>query len=178
MVGREPVYAPCNRQTNESLETEKYGVYLKEHIANCPLRWRLSNDMGCTSHDCMLDLVTIRGNLTGDQYILEMSSNQLLYPISTTTHQLQDLCLWIKTPGRIAQGRYLQSQAVTSLPWPARSPDFKPIEHAWDMLGRRVQDLRQMEAALHREWRQLSQQHLQRLTGGRIEAVIQARRKD
>jgi hypothetical protein len=55
---------------------------------------------------------------------------------------------------------------------------FNPIEHAWDMLGRRVQDLRQMEAALHREWRQLSQQHIQRLTGGRIEAVIQARRME
>jgi hypothetical protein len=53
----------------------------------------------------------------------------------------------------------------------------------WDMLGRRiqareppVQNIRQLEAALHREWQQLSQQDIQRLTGGmrrRVEAVIQ-----
>jgi hypothetical protein len=30
----------------------------KEHPANCPLRWRLSNGLGCISHDCKLDLVT------------------------------------------------------------------------------------------------------------------------
>jgi isopentenyl phosphate kinase len=65
------------------------------------------------------------------------------------------------------------------------SLDLNPIEHIWDMLGRRilareppVQNIRQMEAALHREWQQLSQQDIRRLTGGmrrRIEAVIQAR---
>ena len=34
---------------------------------------------------------------------------------------------------------YLQSEAVTSLPWPAMNPDLNPLEHASDMLGRRVQ---------------------------------------
>jgi transposase len=57
---------------------------------------------------------------------------------------------------------YLQREAVTSVPWPALSPD--PIEHIWDMLSRRilarespVQSIRQLEAALHREWQKLSQ---------------------
>jgi hypothetical protein len=45
LVGREPVSASCNRWTNESLETEKNGLYPKEHPANCPLGLRLSNDM-------------------------------------------------------------------------------------------------------------------------------------
>ncbi|GFU71822.1 transposable element Tcb2 transposase [Trichonephila clavipes] len=26
-------------------------------------------------------------------------------------------------------------RTVTSLPWPARSPDLSPIEHIWDPLG-------------------------------------------
>ena len=65
------------------------------------------------------------------------------------------------------------------------SPDLNPIVHIWDMLGRHmhtrespVQAIRQLEAALHREWQQLSQQDIRRLTRGmrrRVEAVIQAR---
>jgi transposase len=80
---------------------------------------------------------------------------------------------------------YLQSKAVTSVPWPTMRPNLNPIEHIWDMLGHRmlareppVQNIRQLEAALHREWQQLSQQDIRRLTGGmrrRIEAVIQVR---
>jgi hypothetical protein len=30
---------------------------------------------GCISHDCKLDLVTIQGNLTGDQYVLNTMPN-------------------------------------------------------------------------------------------------------
>ena len=78
---------------------------------------------------------------------------------------------------------YLQSEAVTSVSWPAMSPDLNPTEHIWDMLGRRihareppVQNICQLKAALHREWQQLSQEDIRHLTGGmrhRVEAVIQ-----
>jgi len=80
---------------------------------------------------------------------------------------------------------YLQREVVTSVPWPAMSPDWNPIEYIWDMLCRRmqareppVQNIRQLEAAFHRELQQLSQEDIRRLTGGmrrRVEAVIQAR---
>ena len=47
---------------------------------------------------------------------------------------------------------------IQLLDWPARSPDLSPIEHMWDILGRRVREranvrnLRDLEQALHAEW--------------------------
>ncbi|GFW46646.1 transposable element Tc3 transposase [Trichonephila clavipes] len=32
----------------------------------------------------------------------------------------------------------LQSEDITRMDWPAYSPELNPIEHVWDMLGRRI----------------------------------------
>jgi hypothetical protein len=72
LVRRESVSASCNRRPDESLETQKYSLYFKEHPANCPLRWRLINGLVCISRDCKLDVFTIQGNLTGEQYIRDV----------------------------------------------------------------------------------------------------------
>jgi transposase len=187
LVRRELVSASCNRRLDEGLETQMYSLYHKEHPANCPLRWRLSNGLGCISHDCKLDLVPIQGDLTGDQYIRDV-----LQPVVVPhfdNHPLATRPVYMDDNARPHRSRavtaYLQSEAVTSVPWPAMSSDMNPIEHIWDMLGRRmlakeppVQNNRQLEAALYREWQQLSQQDIRRLTGGmrrKVEAVIQSR---
>ncbi|KAK7096366.1 hypothetical protein V1264_005668 [Littorina saxatilis] len=144
---------------------------------------------GCISHDCKLDLVTIRGNLTGDQYMRHVLEPVVVthfdnHPLATCTRPV-----YMDDNARPHRSRavvdYLQNNAVTTLPWPAMSPDLNPLEHVWDILGRRiqalqppVQTLRELEAALHREWLQVTREQIRRLTGGmrrRVDAVIRAR---
>ncbi|KAK7109992.1 hypothetical protein V1264_013934 [Littorina saxatilis] len=142
---------------------------------------------GCISHDCKLDLVTIRGNLTGDQFL-----RHVMEPVVVThfdNHPLATRPVYMDDNARPHRSRavvdYLQNNAVTTLPWPAMSPDLNPLEHVWDILGRRiqalqppVQTLRELEAALYREWLQVTREQIRRLTGGmrrRVDAVIRAR---
>ena len=116
LVRPEPVSVSCNRRPDEGLETQKYSLYPKEHSANCPSRGRLSNGLGCISHDCKLDLVTIQGNLTGDQYI-----GDVLQPVVVPHFDKA------RSHRSRAVTAYLQSEAVISVPWPAMSPDLNPI---------------------------------------------------
>ena len=46
LVRREPVSVSCNRRPDEGLETQTYSLCPKEHPANCPLRWKLSDGLG------------------------------------------------------------------------------------------------------------------------------------
>lgn len=141
---------------------------------------------GCVSHDCKLDLVTINGNHTGEKY-----TRDVLTPVVVPhfdNHTLAPRPLFMDDNARHHRSRavkaYLENESVNTLPWPARSPDLNPIEHLWDQLGRRIQalepppqTLQQLEAQLHREWRQITLQQIRRLTGSmrrRVAAVIQA----
>ena len=60
----------------------------------------------------------------------------------------------------------LCQNVILKLPWP-------PLEHLWDILGRKiheitppVQTLAELEAALHQEWQQIPQQWIQGLVQG------------
>jgi hypothetical protein len=104
------------------------------YIGSPVMIWR------CIYHECNLDLVTIRGKITSYQYIVDV-----LQPVALhlDNHQLSSRLVLMNNNARphrsMALTSYLQSEAVTSLPWPAMNPDLNPLEHAWDMLGRRVQ---------------------------------------
>jgi hypothetical protein len=83
---------------------------------------------GCISHDCKLDLVTIQDNLTGDQYIRDV-----LQPVIVPhfeNHPLATMPVYMDDNARPHRSRavtaYLQSEAVTSVPWPSMSPDLNP----------------------------------------------------
>ena len=72
---------------------------------------------GCISHDCKLDLVTIQGNLTGDQY-----TRDVLQPVVPhfDNHPLATRPVYMDDNARPNRSRavtaYLQSEAVTSVP--------------------------------------------------------------
>ncbi|GFU79445.1 DDE_3 domain-containing protein [Trichonephila clavipes] len=53
----------------------------------------------------------------------------------------------------------LQSEDISLMDWPAYSPDLNPIEHVWDILGRRMAPLQlppiclpELRRALLDEW--------------------------
>ena len=85
----------------------------------------------CISHDWKLNLVTIQGNLTGDQY-----NRDVLQPVVVPhfdNHPLATRLVYMDDNARPHHSRravtaYLQSEAVTSVPWPAMSPDLNPID--------------------------------------------------
>ncbi|GFS66511.1 transposable element Tcb2 transposase [Trichonephila clavipes] len=72
-------------------------------------------------------------------------------------------------------------RTVTPLLWPARSPDFSPMEHIWDDLGWRVGHptiLNELEARLQQIWNEMSQDIIQNLYAtipDRIASFIRAR---
>ncbi|GFT82381.1 transposable element Tc1 transposase [Trichonephila clavipes] len=80
---------------------------------------------------------------------------------------------------------YLDSQQVQLLPWPAYSPDISPIEHEWDIVGRRIaRDLRPVASTdelwlrIQTKWNTLPQTDIKNLFNSmprRVVALIAAR---
>ena len=171
LVRQELVAASCNRRPDEGLETQKYSLYPKGHPTSCTLRWRLSNGLGCISHDCKLEIITIQGNLTGDQYIRDV-----LQPVVVpyfNNHTLATMPVYMDDN---AQASSFKSN--NRLP-PKRSRDLRSLashEPGFESHRTYLGQVRssyndsvtscQLEAELHLEWQQLSQQDIRRLTGG------------
>ncbi|GFX47192.1 transposable element Tcb2 transposase [Trichonephila clavipes] len=58
----------------------------------------------------------------------------------------------------------LEAETIQRMEWPECSPDLNPIEHVWDMLGRRIAarqrppaTVRDMEIALLEKWNSIPQ---------------------
>ena len=80
--------------------------------------------------------VTIRGTLNAERY-----KNDIVLPVVIPIVQENQLIFQDDnaTPHRAATVRsVVRDSWIPTLPWPARSPDLSPIEHAWDELGRRM----------------------------------------
>ena len=72
LVRREPVSASCNRRP-DAVWRHKNTAYISRNIQpTVPYGGGSVMVWGYISHDCKLDLITIQGNLTGDQYIRDV----------------------------------------------------------------------------------------------------------
>lgn len=127
---------------------------------------------GCVSYDCKLDLMTVQGTLNGQQY-QNTILNRAVVP-HFDNHTLASRPIFMDDNARPHRSRavigFLQNNAIDTLPWPAKSPDLNPIEHLWDHLGRQVrardppvQNLQELTAALHEEWRRIPMIRIRRL---------------
>ncbi|GFW38680.1 transposable element Tcb2 transposase [Trichonephila clavipes] len=85
----------------------------------------------------------------------------------------------------VAAEQLLESEDIERMDWPARSPDFNPIEHVWDFLGRRFAartlspvTIRELRLALQDEWAAMPQQLIDTLIlrmGSRCETCLAVR---
>ena len=80
---------------------------------------------------------------------------------------------------------YLEQESIERMEWPAYSHDLNPIEHAWDILQRRVnrrphkpRNVQELSNALTEEWQHINQREFRRLVRSfpkRCAEVIRAR---
>ncbi|GFX55285.1 transposable element Tcb2 transposase [Trichonephila clavipes] len=93
-------------------------------------------------------LVLIIGTMTAERYI-----HDILQPHMLPFMQRLLCAIFHQDNARPRMARVSQDclHTLTTLPWPARSPNLSPIEHIWDHLGRRVghpTSLNELEARL------------------------------
>ncbi|GFX84974.1 transposable element Tcb2 transposase [Trichonephila clavipes] len=79
----------------------------------------------------------------------------------------------------------LEAETIQRMEWPACSSDLNPIEHVWDMLGRRIAarprppaTVRDLEIALLEEWNSIPQSLIDNLIvsmANRCAAVLAVR---
>ncbi|GFW20479.1 transposable element Tcb2 transposase [Trichonephila clavipes] len=111
------------------------------------------------------DLHIIRnGTLTGQRY-----ADEILRPhVIPYAGAIRDSFVFQDDNARPHRARLvenmLEAETIQRMEWPACSPDLNPIEHVWDMLGRRIAarprppaTVRDLEIALLEEWNSIPQ---------------------
>lgn len=125
----------------------------------------------------------VRGNLNARRYI-----DQILRPYVLPVRQRLRRFFLMHDNARphtaIVTRHFLEDHNISVLRHPPMSPDLNPIEHVWDMMGRRLrqeypnlQNLAALERALVRIWQTIPQARIRRCINmaDRLGAVIEAR---
>lgn len=163
-----------------------------ERFAECTFKPRLSHGGGSLmvwagiSMDACTELVVIDGgSLTAQRYIEEVLENYVV-PFAPF---IGDGFILMQDNARPHSARcvteYLDAVGIRKFNWPACTPDGNPIEHVWDMLGRRVRGrsvapttINELRVALQEEWQNIPQNDIRELISGmgrRMQAIVRAR---
>ncbi|UYV66612.1 Transposase [Cordylochernes scorpioides] len=121
------------------------------------------------------------GTMTAQQYV-----DDVLRPVTLPYLQGVPNALYQQDNARPHTARISQQalQDVQMLPWPPYSPDLSPIEHVWDIIGRRLHALPQPRSEdelwqmVEREWRAIPQDAIRTLIDSlprRVAACIAVR---
>ncbi|UYV79831.1 hypothetical protein LAZ67_18000857 [Cordylochernes scorpioides] len=95
---------------------------------------------GAIAYDSRSPLLRIQGTMTAQRYV-----DNVLRPVTLPYLQGVSNALYQQDNARPHTARISQQalQDVQMLPWPPYSPDLSPIEHVWDIIGRRLHALPQ-----------------------------------
>ncbi|UYV71963.1 hypothetical protein LAZ67_9001368 [Cordylochernes scorpioides] len=136
---------------------------------------------GAIAYDSRSPLLRIQGTMTAQRYV-----DDVLRPVTLPYLQGVPNALYQQDNARPHTARISQQalQDVQMLPWPPYSPDLSPIEHVWDIIGRRLHALPQPRSEdelwqmVEREWRAISQDAIRTLIDSlprRVAACIAVR---
>ncbi|UYV64118.1 hypothetical protein LAZ67_2006615 [Cordylochernes scorpioides] len=136
---------------------------------------------GAIAYDSRSPLLRIQGTMTVQRYV-----DDVLRPVTLPYLQGVPNALYQQDNARPHTARISQQalQDVQMLPWPPYSPDLSPIEHVWDIIGRRLHALPQPRSEdelwqmVEREWRAIPQDAIRTLNDSlprRVAACIAVR---
>ncbi|UYV83541.1 Transposase [Cordylochernes scorpioides] len=136
---------------------------------------------GAIAYDSRSPLLPIQGTMTAQRYV-----DDVLRPVTLPYLQGVPNALYQQDNARPHTARISQQalQDVQMLPWPPYSPDLSPIEHVWDIIGRRLHALPQPRSEdelwqmVEREWRAIPQDAIRTLIDSlprRVAACIAVR---
>lgn len=153
-------------------------------VQTCPsARQRSVLVWGAISYEGRSSLLRVQGTLTSARYIAEILQPEvvpLIHRLRGATFQQDNA-----RPHTAATVRaFLTREHIPVLPWPACSPDLNPIEHVWDIIGRRLRQYAHAPAndeelwqRINVEWTAVPQNTIQHLVDSlprRVAAVLKA----
>ncbi|UYV64659.1 Transposase [Cordylochernes scorpioides] len=136
---------------------------------------------GAIAYDSRSPLLRIQGTMTAQRYV-----DDVLRPVTLPYLQGVPNALYQQDNARPHTARISQQalQDVQMIPLPPYSPDLSPIEHVWDIIGRRLHVLPQPRSEdelwqmVEREWRAIPQDAIRTLIDSlprRVAACIAVR---
>ena len=114
---------------------------------------------GGISFNTKTQCVQIRGNLNAARY-----QDEILNPVCIPHLRYNMTLMHDGAPANTARATrdLLQASRINILPWSSYSPDLNPIEHIWNVIGRKVRardprNVKELKRAVLEEWNILQQ---------------------